>query len=865
MGRDEELALCRHVLLDEGRSVVVVAPAGTGKTRIVQQVLQDVAEVALTETLVATRSAQHLPLAVVAALLPSDAAAPEEPIDLFRAVRRALEQRASGRPFIVAIDDAHLVDPLSAALLHHLAAATGVRLLIAVRAGEPVEDAITALWRDGVAQRVDVQPLGLADVATLLRAVLGGDVDAASARRLWVVTGGNPLYLHEIVSEAVRAGTLEAVRGVWRWHGTVRVGARLRELVELRLAALDDDEREVVALLAVGDVLSQEVVDQVGSPRAVAQLQRRGFVVAERRDEQTRLSLDHPLFAEVVRTSMPTGERTRWCRFLAESSNASDGDELAVLQRAVWMIDGGVATDGALLTRAAESANKRWDGALAERLACSALDAGAGQRALLVRGDACFKQGRYDDSLSHLMAVDDTQLDDEELAHLAMLLAEAGFWGLGRAAETEAALRHIENRVESTGARERVRALQSAVMYAANDLAAASEIALPIASDPNADPLARLRAVTAAAGWLSFTGHPNAALDLCDVLLPVGFAHADESQRGIGWVLAQTLLAFNCLGRFEEATQVVATVRDAAIGDGDDEVVGSATLVLARLALNCGDLERARSMAREAAAALHAYDAAGYLPWCLGLVAQIAAQLGDANAAREAVAELDDMKWAVRVNDHEVATGRAWAAVAAGEVTSPVRVLIDTAAEARAAGNRFTQGVVLHEALRIGAHPRDVLEGLEESCATGGLPCHQSYVAHARALAADDGAALELVSESFEAMGSLLLAAEAAAEAGAAYQRAAFTQRAERAAGTATRLVGACNGARTPALGNLLNVPALTRREREVCRLAADGLSNHTIADRLGVGVRTVEGHLLRAMTKLGVRSRADLEDALGR
>ena len=191
------------------------------------------------------------------------------------------------------------------------------------------------------------------------------------------------------------------------------------------------------------------------------------------------------------------------------------------------------------------------------------------------------------------------------------------------------------------------------------------------------------------------------------------------------------LRAYNCLGRFTEATEIVAAVRDAAIEDGDDEVVGSATLVLARFALSCGDLERARSMAREAAVALHAYDAVGYLPWCLGLVAQIAAQLGDANAARDAVAELDSMEWAVRVNDDEVAAGRAWAAAAAGEVTAPVRALMGAAAEAGTTGNRFTQGVLLHEALRIGAHPRDVIEGLEESCATGGLPYHGTYLAHA--------------------------------------------------------------------------------------------------------------------------------------
>jgi len=856
--------LCRQVLVDDGRSVVIVAPAGTGKTRILQQIVRDVADVALTESLAATRSAQSLPLAAVASLLPSDSATPAEPIDLFRAVRREVDERAAGRPFVIGVDDGHLLDPLSAALLHHLAVAAGIRLIVALRAMEPAPDAITALWRDGAAQRVDVQPLGRDDVAELLRAVLGDEIEVASARRLWSVAGGNPLYLHEIVSEAVEAGTLELVHGVWRWRGNVRVGARLRELVELRLSALGEAEQEVVALLAVGDALPQEVVELGCSPHAIEQLQRRGFVVAERRGRGVLLSLDHPLFAEVVRSSMPASERSRWCRFLAAAPAPAAPDDLAVLQRAVWMIDGGVATDGDFLSRAAELANRRFDGALAERLARSALDAGAGGRALLASGEACLKLGRYDDAMSHLTAVDDAQLADEEAARLAMLLAEAGFWGLGRADETHAALDRIASHLGSAGARQRVLALQSAVLFATNDLADAARLGHPIAADPQADDLARLRAVTAGAGCLSFSGHPRAALELCESLVPVGFAHADELARGIGWVFAQVLLAYTCLARFEEARQLVSAVRDSAIADGDDEVVGSATLVLAVLANMAGDLAAAGSMAREAGAALHGFDPAGYLPWCLGLQAQIAGQVGDAAAARDAVDRLDRVDTAVRVNDHYVAIGRAWAAAAAGETTTPLRILHDAADAARATGNRFSEGLIAHEAIRLGARPRDVLDRLEHARATGELPYHDAFAARARALAAGDAPGLEAVSASFEGFGLVLFAAEAAAEGAAIGRRTGHPAGAERAAGNARRLLEACGGARTPALAGLAALPSLTRREGEVCRLAANGLSNGGIAERLGVGIRTVEGHLLRAMTKLGVRSRSDLSDALG-
>ena len=49
----------------------------------------------------------------------------------------------------------------------------------------------------------------------------------------------------------------------------------------------------------------------------------------------------------------------------------------------------------------------------------------------------------------------------------------------------------------------------------------------------------------------------------------------------------------------------------------------------------------------------------------------------------------------------------------------------------------------------------------------------------------------------------------------------------------------------------------LTRREHEVTLLAADGMTNREIAERLAVSAKTVENHLTKAYTKLGVSSRA--------
>jgi DNA-binding CsgD family transcriptional regulator/sugar lactone lactonase YvrE len=56
-----------------------------------------------------------------------------------------------------------------------------------------------------------------------------------------------------------------------------------------------------------------------------------------------------------------------------------------------------------------------------------------------------------------------------------------------------------------------------------------------------------------------------------------------------------------------------------------------------------------------------------------------------------------------------------------------------------------------------------------------------------------------------------------------------------------------------------LGKAALSRREREVAALVADGLTNHEIADRLFISERTADGHLEHIREKLGVNSRAQV------
>ncbi|TDV43118.1 ATP-binding protein [Actinophytocola oryzae] len=74
---------------------------------------------------------------------------------------------------------------------------------------------------------------------------------------------------------------------------------------------------------------------------------------------------------------------------------------------------------------------------------------------------------------------------------------------------------------------------------------------------------------------------------------------------------------------------------------------------------------------------------------------------------------------------------------------------------------------------------------------------------------------------------------------------------------------GQARGGGRPRRPRVAGLPALTPSERRVARLAREALTNREIAERLFVSEKTVEAHLSRVFRKLGVRSRTELATQL--
>ena len=139
--------------------------------------------------------------------------------------------------------------------------------------------------------------------------MLGGPVAHQAAVALHRLSGGNALFLRELVADARSTGALAEHAGTWVLTAEPEGSPALTELIAARLRHLDDDERDVMERLACCLTVP---LDHFRSPehrRALGSLERQGLVALREENRRHLVAIAHPQYVGSTRKSVPTLRR----------------------------------------------------------------------------------------------------------------------------------------------------------------------------------------------------------------------------------------------------------------------------------------------------------------------------------------------------------------------------------------------------------------------------------------------------------------------------------------------------------------------------------------------------------------------------
>ncbi|HVH46975.1 MAG TPA: AAA family ATPase, partial [Labilithrix sp.] len=347
MGRAEEVrradAAIQRVLSGDGALLLFSGEAGIGKTRIVQTIANSAAAAGARVVWGRAWEAGGAPpywpwLQIFRALGAQDdpfAAGdqasshelPQARFAKFDGAARWLKEEASHGPVVLVLDDLHAADHSSLLFFHFLSRAlAGSRLLVLAtyrdveaRLAADVGTLLAKIAREGEA--FVLHRLSQEDVRTWICAASGGSLNslADKAERIYRVTEGNPLFVHELLR----------VRGTNVADATMASG--LRAIMEEHLARVSVETR---TMLEIGSVVGREldpalIVGMSGLPlddvhRALHEARDAGLLVAI--GDSDRLSFGHILLRELLYGELAPSRRARLHSVAGEEIFATGGD-----------------------------------------------------------------------------------------------------------------------------------------------------------------------------------------------------------------------------------------------------------------------------------------------------------------------------------------------------------------------------------------------------------------------------------------------------------------------------------------------------------------------------------------------------------
>ena len=870
VGADRDPARLTRTLLS-GTSVLVAGSLGSGKSHLLRTVAQELERRGTPPVVV--RPGPVLSSVPFGAL----ASSPELRSELLRDD----DPDPPAQPIIVIIDDVQALDPESAEQIARAVYRRAVVALLAVgvprgRHRRVRDTAVTAsalvdLPLHGFGERVDLRELLPSDAERLLDQIPGVDsLDSAARAAVISLADGSRNLLREFAADATDAlaegrDPLDSLREISR-H------SRLGDALYAHVAELSPPDREALALLG--------------------RLPRIEYADATR-------FLSSSLLQGLVSTGVVQHDGTIRRRLFANAALAAEAEHQLAPGRLDEMIDGAatrmIGARGSWWSiPLAVLIAQRWHGG--RHLAISAQDASPTLRARVALDAA----RRANDDGDPMLAVAYATLDEpvnaalegngldgalrleRQWAQAAVTRSSAPLAGLDPATLDGPTLRrylrlraHVPAGLDAMALRDALQPafaddprtaaeLDLAVAEGAAmrmDWAQADAAASHIGDDANVDGVTQLRGLLVSALARAYDGSWTDSVDQLErahrlLRAPGAPGTLGAAERVVA--LGIELLAAQIAG--SESSGIRERLRDETVlasREGKGPAIVLAGMVAGLVQARAGDAEGALGEMRAAAGRSMHLNFGPAVPLIQLSVARTLALLDQASEARSLLRHsAETTTWPSALLRHEQALTESCILAAEGQTDEA----IDLAQEARRlsddVGARLMHLRDLYQVTALGAGDDVILHRMRRIADSSDVAAaHALTERAATVLRGRKNMARRSPVERLR-LGTAWASGRSDADSprrSAGALRPAFGVH---PTGVLAGSVGA--NPMQPALG-------LTRREREIAHLVAEGLTNREIAERLYLSVRTVESHVYQARAKVGARSRNELGRLVGR
>ncbi|WP_043447200.1 LuxR C-terminal-related transcriptional regulator [Arthrobacter sp. L77] len=800
--RSEEAAEVLAGLAAPGSAgVLIVGPPGVGKTaiaRVVAAQLDSTSHVILIRGSAAMAATPYGALSVL--LMDVDPVGSVESLPMLQSLHSALRSRARNRPVVLVVDKVHHFDDPSTRVLSYLAEVGAVRLLVACDGPHAAAARFFDLWRTGRLVRVDIGPLTFERQRSLLGHLLGAPLSGTAAVELWRASRGNPRSLQAAVRGSIAAEVLARTDEAWVWHDAGQGLALQGTDGAPDAAALSDEAASALDVVAVAGPVPLDALLLFCGAEVVDELEEAGVCTVEARPPHA-VAVADGIVGDRMRRALATSPPPALLERVTRLDGALPVRARVNLLR--WFLAAGILLPDAYLRSVSQAAVDAGE----PRVALLAV-AQLGEADALERARACIDARRSSEAGAVLgRVVSDTGSQDRDRAvdgSLAVAVERAAYEG------------RFRDVLALTSGQERGQYPDTAALEPAARLVLARSLT---GTGPGARrSLARLRG----------PGLPTPTGAEARLLQENGFAalvHEGYLEDGLLLTGSAALAA----GEWQDASvaDTLAGTALAALGHGE-----------AALALLLPAVEQLRVDNRSRLLPL-ADAAAAYASALLGLEYGDRPDAGDTAAAEQ-------LPWAHRST---IGLLRTLAGALVSDSDVAARRFAILAAEQRMSGNTGAELMLRMHAVRLGRQSQapmllELAQGID-------TPLARASELLARGVTARDPFILLQSAEAAFGFGHRDLAGSAALIS----MRLHDTEDEPLDFIRAEQIFRRTHVPRRNASARRI----LTERERDFARMAAQGATNREVAATHHLSVRTVEGHILKAMGKLGVSSRKQL------